>query len=77
MFTNNRTANSCFFRGGSSLKLLYNLAQCLRQAEMEFIFVLHAVHLAGTQMIAQGTDGLSRGTFLEGVLAGNNMLLFV
>ncbi len=28
-------------------------------------------------MIAQGTDGLSRGLFLEGVLAGRDMLAFV
>ncbi len=28
-------------------------------------------------MIAQGTDGLSRGSFLEGVLAGKDMLSFV
>jgi hypothetical protein len=28
-------------------------------------------------MIAQGTEGLSRGSFLEGVLAGRDMLAFV
>lgn len=28
-------------------------------------------------MIAQGTDGLSRGLLLEGVLAGRDMLSFV
>jgi hypothetical protein len=28
-------------------------------------------------MIAQGTDGFSRGSFLEGVLAGKDMLSFV
>ncbi len=39
--------------------------------------VLHLVHVAGTQMIAQGTAGLSRGSFLEGVLAGKDMLAFI
>jgi hypothetical protein len=32
------------------------------------------VHVAGTQMISQGTDGLSCGMMCEGVLAGRNML---
>ncbi len=35
------------------------------------------VHIAGTWMIKQGTDGLSRGSFLEGVLAGKDMLSFI
>ena len=38
---------------------------------------LHVVHVAGTWMIEQGTDGLSRGALLEGVMAGRDMLLFV
>ena len=28
-------------------------------------------------MIAQGTDGLSRGSFLEGVVSGSQMLSFI
>ena len=28
-------------------------------------------------MIAQGTDGLSRGSFLEGVMTGKDMLAYV
>jgi hypothetical protein len=40
-------------------------------------FTLHIVHVAGTRMIAQGTDGLSRGVLLEGVLAGRDMLDYV
>ncbi len=77
MFTNNMTAESCFFWGSSSSKLLYELVLHLRRAEMEFSFVLHVVHVAGTRMIAHGTDGLSRGTLLDGVLSGNNMLSYV
>jgi hypothetical protein len=33
--------------------------------------------MAGMHMIAQGTDGLSRGSLLEGVLAGKDMLFFI
>jgi hypothetical protein len=35
------------------------------------------VHVAGTRMIAQGTNGLSWGTFLEGAVAGKDMLSLI
>ncbi len=40
--------------------------------------VIHVVHCAGTQMIAQGTDGLSGGNFLvlEGIIKGDNFLSY-
>jgi hypothetical protein len=44
---------------------------------MKFGFTLHLVHVAETRMIAQGTDGLSRGSFLEGVARGEDMLFFI
>ena len=44
---------------------------------MDYGFTLHVVHVAGSRMIAQGTDGLSRGSSLEGVLQGDDMLSFV
>ena len=44
---------------------------------MRYGFTLYVVHVAGTRMIAQGTDGLSRGSFLEGVVAGSPMLSFI
>ncbi len=77
MFTNNFTTESCFFKGGSSSKLLHELVLQLRRIELSAKFVLHMVHVAGTWMIAQGTNGLSWGTFLEGVVAGKDMLSFV
>ena len=49
----------------------------LRKCELDQGFILHVVHVAGTRMIAQGTDGLSRGSFLEGVVAGSIMLSFI
>ena len=39
--------------------------------------VLHIIHVAGTRMIAQGTDGLSRGDLLEGVMKGIDFLSYV
>jgi hypothetical protein len=77
LFTDNSTAESCFFKGGSSSKLLHKLILRLKKAEIQHGFILHMVHVAGTRMIEQGTDGLSRGSFLEGVLAGKDMLSYV
>jgi hypothetical protein len=79
LFTDNTTAKGCFFRGGSSSKLLHELVLRLRkvEVELEYDLTLHVVHIAGTRMIAQGTDGLSRGIFLEGVVWGEDMLSFV
>ncbi len=59
------------------MKLLHKLVLQLRRIKLSAKFVLHMVHVAGTQMIAQGTDGLSQGTFLAGVVAGKDMLSFV
>jgi hypothetical protein len=52
-------AKSCFFWGGSSSKLLHKLVLRLQKEEMKYEFILHMVHVAGTRMIKQGTDGLS------------------
>jgi hypothetical protein len=38
---------------------------------------VHFIHIAGKRMIAQGTDGLSRGLTTKGVMTGLNMLHFV
>jgi hypothetical protein len=69
ILTNNSMVESCFFKGGLSLKLLHELVLRLRKVELATYFVLHVVHVAETRMIAQGTNGLSQGTFLEGVVA--------
>ena len=38
---------------------------------------LHLIHVAGSRMIVQGTDGLSRGDVGEGVMGGARMMSFV
>ena len=45
--------------------------------EMDYGMVIHLIHVSGKRMIAQGTDGCSRGFLMEGVMAGENMLSFV
>ncbi|EJK74326.1 hypothetical protein THAOC_04001, partial [Thalassiosira oceanica] len=75
--TDNSTAESCFYRGSSKSRKLHELVVRLRVLEMRYGVTIHLVHVAGTRMIAQGTDGCSRGFLMEGVLRGENMLTFV
>ena len=77
IFTDNSTAESVVHKGGSKSPRLHDLVVRLRKAELKHDFTLFVVHVAGTRMIAQGTDGLSRGSFLEGVVSGSQMLSFV
>ena len=77
LFTDNSTAESCFYRGMSSSKILHSLVLRLRLLEMKYGMCIHLIHVSGTRMIAQGTDGASRGSLMEGVLAGHDMLTFV
>jgi hypothetical protein len=44
---------------------------------MVYGMTLHVVHISGKRMIAQGTDGCSRGSFMEGIMAGQDMLSFI
>ena len=45
--------------------------------ELRYGFKGLVVHVAGTWMIAQGTDGCSPGVTNEGVLAGKDMMCFL
>jgi hypothetical protein len=77
LFTDNTTAEGCFYRGTSKSKLLHSLVLSLRVLEVEYGMTLHVIHISGNRMIAQGTDGCSRGSLTEGVMAGKDMLTFV
>jgi hypothetical protein len=77
LFTDNSTAEAVYYNGTSSSKLLFELALRLRRMEMRGDFQFHLVHVAGTRMISQCTDGLSRGCFSEGVMQGDSMLRHV
>jgi hypothetical protein len=77
LFTDDSTAESCFYKGGLSSKTLHELVLRLKRAELKAEFTLFVVHVAGMRIIAQGTDGLSCGIILEGVMLGKNMLPFV
>jgi hypothetical protein len=77
VFTDNFTAESAFYKGDRSSKCLFELVLQLRTLEMKGLIQLQVIHIAGTRMILQGTDGLSRGNLSEGVMAGIPMLQFV
>ncbi len=66
LFIDNIVAKCAFFRGTSSNPLLFDIILRLKQLELTHSVQLHVVHIAGTRMMEQGTDGLSRGSLWEG-----------
>ncbi len=77
LFTDNSTAESCFYRGSSKSRHLHTLVLALHLLEMTHGMAIHVIHVSGKRMIAQGTDGCSRGSLMEGVMAGQDMLSFI
>jgi hypothetical protein len=77
MFTDNSVTEAAFWKGNSHSRKLCALVLRLRQLEMRTGMILHVVHVSGKRMIAQGTDGLSRGDHSTGVMRGEKMEAFV
>ena len=76
-FTDNDAAQNCYHNGTSSSKLLFDLIVRLKKLELNFGLRLHIIHVSGKRMINQGTDGVSRGNMMEGVLTGRKMLTYI
>ena len=77
MFTDNTTVESCSVKGSSSSPKLFDLIIRLRSLTSTHGLRLHIFHVAGTRMIAQGTDGVSRGFLGEGIMTGLPMETFI
>ena len=77
IFTDNMVSESIASKGSSTSKALYELVVRVFKLEMAYRCNISFIHVAGTRMIAQGTDGLSRGEMYEGVMNGQPMLSFV
>ena len=77
IFTDNSTAESAFYRGSSSVKTLFELILRLKKIEVKAGLKIVMIHIAGTRMIAQGVDGLSRGCLSEGVMRGEPISGFI
>ena len=75
--TDNATAESAYYKGTSSSRLLFEIVLRLRKLEFIHGIKIFFIHVAGSRMIAQGTDGLSRGDLSEGVMKGSKMLTFI
>jgi hypothetical protein len=61
LYTDNQTSEASYFRGSVKSRALFDLIETLYKLQMQYDFVLHVVWIAGTRMIQQGTDRLSRG----------------
>jgi hypothetical protein len=77
LVTDNTTAEAVFYRGNSTTRPLFELMLRLRKVEMDGGLNLRVIHVAGSRMIEQGTDGGSRGDLTQGVMAGEPMLKYV
>ena len=78
LFTDNFTAECAYYRGGSNTsKSLNKLIFRLWELQMQCNFDLYVYHIAGTQMIESGIDGLSRGDKSEGIAKGESILTHI
>ena len=77
IFTDNSTAERAFYNGTLSSKRLFDLVLRLRLLETRAGCKIIIVHVSGTRMIDQGSDGLSRGSLSEGVMRGESMASFI
>jgi hypothetical protein len=77
IFTDNLTAEGCFYQGISSSPHLHALFLELQTLEMTYGMTVHIIHISECQMIDQGTDGCLQGSMMAGVMAGQDMLMFI
>jgi hypothetical protein len=68
LFTDNSTSEAIYYTGSTDSPKLFDLMLDLKTLALQVGFNLYLIHIAGTRMIAQGTDGLSRGELQLGAL---------
>ena len=66
----------CLYKGNSPVKKLFELVVRVKKLELVYGCQISVTRVSGNMMQAQGTDGVSRGLFKEGVTTGLNMLSF-
>jgi hypothetical protein len=74
IFTDNFVTESVFHKGAATSPYLHSLVSRLRMIQLHGGLFIHMLWIAGTRMIEHGTDGLSRGDFSSGVMAGRDFL---
>jgi hypothetical protein len=70
LLTDNTMAEAAYWKGTSQSEQLFELVLRLRLLEQKHDLIIHVIHVAGTRMKAQGTDGISRGDNSMGVMRG-------
>jgi hypothetical protein len=77
LFTANFVTEMVWHKGTTKSRLLHGLVQRLRKLEMDGELFIQVVWVAGTRMMRQRTEGLSRGDLFNGILAGKNYLDYI
>ena len=68
LMTDNFTVEAAIMKGGSPSPHLHVLVRDMKMLQMKFCFAVHVTHSSGKRMIAQGTDGVSRGSLAPSTL---------
>jgi hypothetical protein len=66
--TDNKVAVQVWHKGDSYERELYQMSLEVNECAIQFQFIFHLVHVAGTRLFSFGIDGLSRGDFDLGKL---------
>lgn len=74
LITDNATSEACFYKGTAKSRELYRLMLRLHKIQMAGDVFIHVIWVAGTRMIENGIDGLSRADFSNGVMTGESIL---
>jgi hypothetical protein len=74
IFNDNMTPEFCFYKGSSTSRPLLELILPLQLLEMTGQLRLFMVHVSGSRMIEQGTDGLSHRDTPARIVGGQQML---
>ena len=72
----NSTVESCIYKGNSTSPKLYDLILRFKRLEMNSGARFIVSHVSRNRMKRRGTDGISRGSFKEGITLGESMLSF-
>jgi hypothetical protein len=77
LFINNSTIGAALVKGNLSSEKMFDLTLEVEQIELREGSSILVSHVLGERMKAQGTDGVSRGQFEEGVSTGRDMLSYL
>jgi hypothetical protein len=77
MFTDNSTVEAAIHSGRTTSSRLRALVIRFLALQTVNTCSIEVIHVEGTRMIAQGTDGISRGALNEGVMNGESMMSFI